>query len=55
MSGNKVLYERRGEIALVTLNDPDRRNALSREIVRGLSEALDTALGEGTRAVVIAA
>ena len=55
MNGNKVLYERRGDIALLTLNDPDRRNALSREIVRGLSGALDTALIEGTRAVVIAA
>lgn len=55
MNGNKVLYERRGDIALLTLNDPDRRNALSREIVRGLSRALDTALNEGMRAVVIAA
>lgn len=55
MNGNKVLYERRGEIALLTLNDPDRRNALSREIVHGLSRALDTASTEAMRAVVIAA
>jgi len=55
MNGNKVLYERRGDIALLTLNDPDRRNALSREIVRGVSCALDTALTDGMRAVVIAA
>jgi enoyl-CoA hydratase/carnithine racemase len=55
MNGNKVLYEQRGDIALLTLNDPDRRNALSREIVRGLSRALDAALIEGARAVVIAA
>ena len=55
MNGNKVLYERRGDIALLTLNNPDRRNALSREIVHGLSRALDTALTEGMRAVVIAA
>lgn len=53
MSENKVLFELRGDIALLTLNDPDRRNALSREIVRGLSAALDAALGEGARAVVI--
>ncbi|MFT4063893.1 enoyl-CoA hydratase/isomerase family protein [Paraburkholderia sp.] len=55
MNGNKVLYERRGAIALVTLNDPDRRNALSREIVRGLSGALDAASSDGVRAAVIAA
>ncbi|SIT46654.1 Enoyl-CoA hydratase/isomerase [Paraburkholderia piptadeniae] len=55
MKGNKVLYERHAEIAVVTLNDPDRRNALSREIVRGLTGALNTASREGVRAVVIAA
>lgn len=55
MNGNKVVYERRGDIALLTLNDPDRRNALSRKIVRGLSRALDTALTDGMRAVVIGA
>lgn len=55
MNSSKVLYERRGTIALVTLDDPERRNALSREIVRGMSNALDTALRDGARAVVIAA
>jgi enoyl-CoA hydratase/carnithine racemase len=51
----KVLYERRDDIALVTLNEPERRNALSREIVRGVSGALRCALDDGARAVVIAA
>src|SRR6201996_1219448 len=55
MNSSKVLYERRGTIALVTLDDPERRNALSREIVRGVSAALDTAFRDGVRAVVIAA
>ena len=55
MTADKVLYERRGNIALVTLNDPGRRNALSREIVRGVSAALRRALDQGARAVVIAA
>jgi enoyl-CoA hydratase/carnithine racemase len=55
MSGDTVLYERRGAIALLTLDDPDRRNALSRRMVRGLSRALVTAAREGARAVVIAA
>jgi enoyl-CoA hydratase/carnithine racemase len=55
MNGNKVQYERRGAIALVTLNDSGRRNALSRQMVRELSGALDMASNEGVRAVVIAA
>lgn len=55
MSEHKVLYGRRGDIALVTLSDPDRRNALSKEIVRGLSTALEKAQSDGARAVVIAA
>ena len=55
MNSSKVLYERHGTIALVTLDDPERRNALSREIVRGMSNALDTALRDGARSVVIAA
>ncbi|SAL65289.1 enoyl-CoA hydratase [Caballeronia arvi] len=55
MNADKVLVERRGNIALVTLNDPGRRNALSREIVRGVSVSLQRALDEGARAVVIAA
>jgi enoyl-CoA hydratase/carnithine racemase len=55
MNGNEVQYERRGAIALVTLNDSDRRNALSRQIVREMSSALDTVSNEGARAVVIAA
>ena len=55
MSENKVLYEKRGNTALLTLNDVRRRNALSREIVHGLSGALDAAMRDGARAVVIAA
>ncbi|BCQ28644.1 enoyl-CoA hydratase/isomerase family protein [Caballeronia sp. EK] len=55
MTTGTVMYERLGDIALVTLNDPSRRNALSREIVRGVSAALDRALEDGARAVAIAA
>lgn len=55
MNAEMVLYERRGDIALVTLNDLNRRNALSREIVRGVSAALQCAMDQGVRAVVIAA
>lgn len=52
---NKVLFEMRGSVALLTLNDPDRRNALSREIVRGLFGALSRSVEAGARAVVVAA
>jgi enoyl-CoA hydratase/carnithine racemase len=55
MSENKVLYESRAGVALLTLNDVPRRNALSREIVHGLSCALNTAARDGARAVVLAA
>lgn len=50
-----VLFEMRENVALITLNDPKRRNALSRAIVRGLLEALDRCADTGARAIVIAA
>lgn len=55
MNENKVLYESRDGIALLTLNDVRRRNALSREIVHGFSRALNMAVRDGARAIVIAA
>jgi enoyl-CoA hydratase/carnithine racemase len=54
-TSDKVRFEMRGKVALVTLNDPDRRNALSREIVRGLLDSLDRSLEAGARAIVVAA
>jgi methylglutaconyl-CoA hydratase len=35
-----VLYEVRGTAAWITLNRPDRRNALSRELIQGLDQAI---------------
>jgi enoyl-CoA hydratase/carnithine racemase len=52
---DKVLFELRGHAALLTMNDPERRNALSREIVRGFFHALDRSLEAGARAIVVAA
>jgi enoyl-CoA hydratase/carnithine racemase len=49
-----VRYELRGGIAVLTLNDPTRRNALSRAIVRGMLEALRRATAAAARAVVVA-
>jgi len=48
-----VLYEMRGHTALLTLNDPERRNALSRLIVRQMLEHLERAQSEGARGIVI--
>ncbi len=39
MSDNLVLYEVRSGTALLTINRPDRRNALSRGLIAALSDA----------------
>ncbi|WP_276959451.1 enoyl-CoA hydratase/isomerase family protein [Allomeiothermus silvanus] len=50
----KVLSHDRGSIRILTLNDPQRRNPLSPEMVRGLLEALEAAEREPTvKAVVL--
>jgi len=49
-----VFSERQGAIAILTLNNPNRYNALGGSILRDLSEALDAALGESSiRAIVL--
>jgi enoyl-CoA hydratase len=49
-----VLVERRGAVALVTLNRPDRLNALDRALLEALRDALRALAGDaGTRAVVV--
>ena len=49
-----VLYDIRGDAAWITLNQPERRNALSDEIVAGLQGHLQTAIGdERVRALVL--
>lgn len=50
-----VLYRHHDGIAILTLNDPQRRNALSRASVSMLLELLERSEGEKARAVVIAA
>jgi enoyl-CoA hydratase/carnithine racemase len=50
----KVLYEQRGEIALITLNRPDVRNAVDQETAEGLRAALLRADADpGIRAVTL--
>ncbi|MBI5282309.1 MAG: enoyl-CoA hydratase [Candidatus Solibacter usitatus] len=50
----RIGREREGEVMVVTLRRPERRNALSLELMRGLTGCLRS-LDEGTRAVILAA
>jgi methylglutaconyl-CoA hydratase len=54
MSSRLLVREDRGAVAILTLNRPDRRNALSRALLAQLRDALDeTGVDTGTRAVVV--
>lgn len=48
-----VLVERRGDVALLTLNRPNKRNALSLNLRERLADALEACAGEDTGAVVL--
>jgi methylglutaconyl-CoA hydratase len=49
-----ALYEARGPAAILTLNRPDRRNALNRGLIAALCEALDRAAADpSVRAVIV--
>jgi methylglutaconyl-CoA hydratase len=54
MTTDLVLYENRGPAAVLTLNRPDRRNALSRGLIAALADAVTRAGNDATaRAVVL--
>jgi len=48
-----VLLERDGGVARITLNTPERRNALSDEVTGGLIDALSDVEGSDARCVVV--
>ena len=54
-SGATVLVREDGPAVRVTLNRPDKRNALSFELMEELIAALEALGGDGLRAVVIEA
>lgn len=57
MSGstkNLVRYERRGSIGLITLDRPDKLNAINKAMIAGLGRALDSAeADDAVRAIVL--
>ena len=54
MESRPVIYSAEGAVALVTLNRPEKRNALNDELIAALKVALREAdASEGVRAVVI--
>lgn len=44
----------RGLIAVITMNDDAKRNALSRRLIDAVHVAMDTAIADGARAIVLA-
>lgn len=53
MGKDVVLYESRGPAAWITINRPDRRNALSDEVIAGLLSGLGRALEDEQARVVV--
>jgi enoyl-CoA hydratase len=54
MTDDAVLYEVRGPAAWLSINRPDRRNALSDEVIEGLIAGLDRAADDAeVRAIVV--
>src|SRR5215831_13368106 len=53
MSDDLVLYERRAPAAVLTLNRPDKRNALSRGLITALADAFRRARDDAAARCVI--
>jgi len=55
MDFQTVLYERDGDVGVITLNRPEALNALSMQLTRDLDGAIRHAVEDGVRAVVLTA
>ena len=55
MTFETVIYERDGDVAVITLNRPQALNALSLQLTRDLDTAIRNAIEDKCRAVVLAA
>ena len=54
MANNTVLYEKTQNTAIITLNRPERLNAITQELLTGLIEQLETAgKDDGVVAVIL--
>ena len=53
MSAPRILTERRGDVLLVTLNAPERRNAIDQEMVDGLHRVLDDHSADDALAAIV--
>ena len=49
MAFETILVERRGKVALVTLNRPDSLNSLTAAMLTGIGDALEHGFAETTR------
>ena len=50
---SSVLYRTDGPIATITINRPDRRNAINPEVTSGIAETLDTAESDAAISAVV--
>ena len=50
---NKVLYEKRGEIGIITLNRPEVLNAENEELIEDFVDALNKARWDDTKVVIL--
>lgn len=53
MSGDAVLFEADGSVAVITINRPERRNALGRDVREGLWSAFERFEGDPSLSVAI--
>jgi len=53
--GTDLLKEMKGQVLWLTINRPERRNALNAEVIRGLTDAItEAATSKASRASMLA-